>query len=303
MSSLDHFNAKQKALFEEFIRDMREEWKSRNLGGYLEYIQEPHKTRLVSKIKCSRTILDIGCGFGYALPRMLADAQEGATVVGVDIDRKAIDDAASRIMQETESKALGYHILTIDEGHGIPDKALRSAKGQSSKRIILYNTGAELMLKCRENTFDLVLALHVFRYVPDKMSALLRTLAVLKKGAAAYLFSDLADVLMLEEEPDLLLLSEMQQTILNDKDCEFEDLLRRCLADTPHQNFGEYKLLDRYLKGIKIEKLDHGKAAGGMLKITKLKDVSRREPLPDYCSFLVCKNDDYKTVSVYTENK
>lgn len=61
-----------------------------------------------------KTILDAGCGTGYKA-LVLANANPGAKIVGIDLSPKSIDLARQRIAYHNHQDSVEFHVLAIEE--------------------------------------------------------------------------------------------------------------------------------------------------------------------------------------------
>lgn len=127
----------------------------------------------LSKLK----VLDVGASTGI-IDNVLAGSFE--SVVGIDIDKKAIDFARSKY----------------------------------KRKNLEFTLGDAMKLKFKNNSFDIVICAHVYEHVPDSHKLFSEIHRVLKPGGVCYLAA-INSLWPLEPHYDLLFLSWLPKELAN----------------------------------------------------------------------------------------
>lgn len=292
------FNQGQERDLLVYLTQLPVEWKKRDSDMYLDELVQTkkEKTTLLGIIRKSKRMLDLGCGFGYAMPSLMEMLPAGSILVGVDIDEKAIAGAKRNV----QAKGTGGQILQMDEKTGIPDRLWDKPKNPRNKWLLLYQTDAAGRLRCKEDTFDLIISVQAFRYFMDKITALVNVLKLLKQGGVAYLGVGVNDIILLEEAPPQSLLDDVQNQVLAHKYWHPAKVLSTFFSEKmPHKVLSVTDFINTYLNGVIVEHALN-------LKIKKDKTLSKKMELPVYYSFLIGNMDEkcnYGTVSLYIKSK
>gem|GEM_PF-3269163 len=187
----------------------------RTFKEYISSIDEEFKLPKL-ELKQGDYVMDLGCGYGYAVPGILEKVGPDGRVVAVDLDSRSLQYACDCLNGKAEREQLPelskiYKAVYLNPKEEVGERPIKEREKEDNKRyVIFYDTSAEGMLRCPDNYFDYVLAMYIFSYIPNKINALFETNRVLKKGGKAYL-TWTGHVVTLKERPDREVLGKVKE--------------------------------------------------------------------------------------------